>query len=201
MQIELKMGKNFRALEVALRKAPEETKKALIAGLTKAIEGAAREVKQAVGSGEFLGRRTGGLTRAIIAYKDPSDRFLGYVGVGENSAVKEYAWLLGRKGKTIPAKNAQVLAIPVGEALTAKGAPRYASPRDVGDGFWFKSKAGNVLFGRKAGDGLQILFIGKKSVTIEASGVLPEVVNREKPKMIRTIRESVMATIRKLGIR
>lgn len=201
MHIEIKLGKNFRALDVALRKAPAAIHKALKDGLAEALVGTAGQVKDKVGSSELLKRRTGHLAGAITYYPDQSNALIGYVGVGEAAGVAQYAWLLGKGQKTITPKRAQYLAIPVGGALTARGVPRYAGPRDVPGGFFFK-KNENLLFGRKgAGGGVELLFVMKKSVTIDASGILPDVVQQQKPTIIRTIKATVLDTIKKLGIR
>jgi len=54
--------------------------------------------------------------------------------------------------------------------------PRYNSPRDVPDGFFFKSHSGQLLFGRRLGKTtrarIRLLFVFKKQVTVKGSGAL-----------------------------
>ena len=198
MQITLKMGKNYQGLLTALRKAPAETQKVLEDGFNKALLSAAAEVKTAVGGGEFLGRRTGALMGAVTSYIEPSNKLIGYVGVGHAPpAVAPYAWLLGKDKKTITAKK-QLLAIPILGGITSKGVARYDSPWDVKDGKWFKAN-GKVLFGRKVDGKMEILFVGKRSITVKGSGVLQETMNRHKPTMIKIMKQEVKKMTRKLG--
>jgi hypothetical protein len=152
-----------------------------------------------------LKTRSGNLARAIHGYKDARGDFHGYVGVGDEQAVGPYAWLLGqRESKTIRAKSGGLLAIPVGNALTEAGVPRYSSPNDLrGQGYrWFKNpKTNKILFGKNIGGHLDILFVGKESVTIETTGILPETVEERIPNIARSIKKEIMKTIVKLGIR
>lgn len=126
-------------------------------------------------AGPSVKRRTGNLAKsavASIANAVPERTANGWsvvLGYGEGPSAK-YAKQI-EFGGTITAKG-RVLAIPIGENLTATGRTRYASPRDpaLEGGFW-KSFGGPPLFlvprgrGRGLGDRLTAFFVGKKSVT------------------------------------
>ena len=203
MQFEIKLDQaKFRAFDTAMKKAPGQLIRAIARGLTTGLHSTAGVVKRRVGNSSLLKRRSGHLTGAIKAYKDSPLDLFGYIGVGDDNDVAPYAWLLGkRESKTITAKSGRLLAIPVGEGLTAAGVARYNSPRDVPGGFWFKNpKSGKILFGKNVGGQLNILFVGKESVTIESSGILPDVIQERIPKMAQAIEKEVIKTIAKLGL-
>ncbi len=206
MQFTIKLDKvKFRAFEIALRKMPKETQAAISRGLTIGLQATAGVVKRRVANNSLLKTRSGNLARSIKAYKDNRGALFGYIGVGDDNAVASYAWLLGqRETKTITAKPGGLLAIPVGNALTEAGVPRYSSPNDLrGQGYrWFTNpKTNKILFGKNVGGHLDILFVGKESVEITSTGILPEVVEARIPKISRSIKKEIMKTIVKLGIR
>ena len=90
-------------------------------------------------SGQRLARRTGSLARAITSAPELIEGLPGVrVGIFSGPAL-QYAGVqeFGTKGKnpespydTIRPVKAKALAMPVGEALTPAGVPRYASPRE-----------------------------------------------------------------------
>ncbi|MCP4566825.1 MAG: hypothetical protein GY841_04500 [FCB group bacterium] len=203
MQFEIKLNKaKFRNLDNALKKAPKELSNAIARGLTTGLHATAGVVKRRVGNSSILKRRSGALTGAVKAYKDNKDDLYGYIGVGDDQDVAPYAWLLGRRDtKTITAKAGGLLAIPVGNALTEAGVPRYGSPRDVPDGFWFTNpKTNKILFGRNVGGQLDILFVGKESVSVKSTGILPEIIEERMPNMEKSIEKEIAKTIKKLGL-
>jgi len=203
MQFEIKLNRaKFRALDIALKKMPKESIAAISRGLTTGLHATAGVVKRRVANNSLLKTRSGNLARAIKAYKINQGDLFGYVGVGDDQAVGPYAYLLGERDLKLIEAKSKLLTIPIAEGLTEKGVARYKSPRDVPDGFWFKSKAGNILFGRSIGKGqLELLFVGKKSVIVETTGILPEVVESRIPNMARSIKKEIMKTIVKLGIK
>lgn len=71
-------------------------------------------------------------------------------------------------GGTIRPRNARNLAIPIGNALTPAGVPRYATPRQIPDLIFIpRTRAGNTILAlRKPGGGIDPLFVLKKQVTI-----------------------------------
>jgi hypothetical protein len=124
-------------------------------------------------TGQALKRRSGNLARAVDSWPVTDTDVV--VGVRPDAAVGRYKWLLGDEQKTIVPKRSKYLAIPIGEALTASGVPKYSSPRDVQDGFFIKSK-GRLLFGYKKGKKgrFRPLFILVKSVFVQGTGALAD---------------------------
>jgi hypothetical protein len=80
--------------------------------------------------------------------------YVGVVGYG-GGIVKDFIAIHeGSKDHVITPKRAKVLAIPILEALTPAGVPRYSSPRNIKGGFWRKGQSGERLY-----------FYGPKGVT------------------------------------
>lgn len=177
MLIELKLGPEFpqtlRELSAMGRNAAE----AVSGELGKGVKLAASNVKTNYLSGQGLKRRSGNLARAVDGWL--ASPFDGVVGIQENAAVSKYAWLLTDEQKTITPKKGKFLAIPIGEGLTGSGVARYSSPRQVPNGFFIKSKAGQLLFGYKNGKKgkFRALFVLVKSVFVQGSGALYDGVN------------------------
>ena len=157
---------------------PERTKRALDSAEEKTVR-----IMQQLGvrslraklSGEDRKRRTGNLARSVTN-TDPTRRpdgvWEGRFGYGRGPSAR-YARIL-EEGGTITPKNAKVLSIPIGEGLTATGRARYASPRQVPDGFWLSRPGLPPLFLRSVGKAgavsrIELLFVGVKKVTIQAA--------------------------------
>ena len=70
------------------------------------------------------------------------------------------------RGATIRPKKAQYLTIPLPPALDSRGVPILPRARDWQDTFIIRSKKGNLLIVRKKGDGIEPLYVLKKSVVI-----------------------------------
>lgn len=140
-------------------------------GLEKGCKVAAGNVVANHLTGQDLKRRTGNLANSVDGWRERD--LEGTIGIRENSLVKDYAYLLGDEEKLITPKNAKYLAIPIGEALTPSGVPRYSSPREVDDGFFVKT-GGRLLFGRKNGKRgrFRPLFTLVKSVLVQGTGAL-----------------------------
>lgn len=144
-----------------------------------------------------LKRRTGNLVKsanASVANAKPELTATGWsvrIGYGDGPS-RDYAALQEFGGTVYP--KGKLLAMPVGEALTATGRPRFASPRDVPGGFWIPSRNGGAVFiapgvGGK-GENQGVLFIGLTHATItgvhaaeraraEAQGQAPSIFQRE----------------------
>ncbi len=122
--------------------------------------------------GEERKVRSGSLLRGVASTR--AERRNGIVearaGYGDGPS-KRYA-MITEFGGTITPKRAQLLTIPVGEALTASGVPRFSSPLQVpGDTMWIFPKGKNPLFVRlDENDEMEVLFVGVKSVTIHGTG-------------------------------
>jgi hypothetical protein len=102
----------------------------------------------------------------------------GIVGVQPNSAVDKYAWLLGDESFTIVPTKGQALTIPVGEALTGAGVPKWPSVAAAEEALGvsiFRPKGTNVLgyvIGKKGK--FRPLFILVKSVFVQGSEALAD---------------------------
>ena len=159
-------------------------------GLERGSKDAADHVVADKLSGQKLNRRTGNLARSTDAWmKSPLH---AVVGVREDSPVGKYAWLLGDERKTITPNRGKYLAIPAGENLTGAGVGRYSSPRDVEDGFFVRS-GGALLFGRKNGSRgkFRLMFVMKRSVTIQGSDALAEGVSEKIDDITDTIQQEI----------
>jgi len=172
MMVRLEMGPNFRQVVTELSSMGRAIFEACSEGLAKGVELAAATVTRDYLSGQSLKRRTSQLARALDGWMEAP--LEGVVGVQPGSAVEDYKWLLGDEEKVIKPKRAKFLAIPIGEGLSPSGVPRFASPRQVPDGFFVATRGGSLLFGRKRGKKgkFRPLFTLVKSVFVQGSGAL-----------------------------
>ena len=165
----------------------------------RAVDRAANEMRSTfvrAASGEILKRRTGVYASSIG--RGPVERgvngsFEARVGVREGGASK-YAEIHETGGVIRP--KGKVLAIPVGNALTPAGVARFG-PRDVPDGFWRKSKNGNLVFlaPKGAGGELEVLFVGKTSVTIPARAPMRKSFEEIRPRVPSIVQEEVARAV------
>lgn len=172
MKLSIEMGSGFNRTITELGSMGTAVLEACSAGIAKGVKLAATKVVSEHLTGQDLASRTGNLKRAVDGWMAaPLD---GVVGVRENSAVDKYKWLLGTEQITIKPRKSKFLAIPIGEGLTSAGVAKYASPRQVPEGFFFKGKSGGLFFGIKRGKRgkVRALFVFKKQVTITGSGAL-----------------------------
>lgn len=206
MRINLKLGRNYDRLMTGMQKAPEKMAGAIEEGVTDFLFGAVREVKSdprmTSGGTQGLFVRTGNLRSSVKTYADTDSRWHGFVGPGDDQNVSAYSWLLGDEQHVIKPKSGKMLAIPVGDNKTKAGVSGnlFASPRDVPDGFFFKSK-GKLLFGREEGGRVQTLFLLLPSVLVQGRGILPDVMEREEPKLKKKVWNSIQRGLTKLGLR
>lgn len=110
---------------------------------------------------------------------------------------------------TIRAKK-RLLAIPIDEALTAAGLPRYSGPREFGQGvnqlggpgFWMKFNA-SLFFVVPSGKGknarLHFLFLGVPQVTIRGKRPLRSAAEGVQGRMRAIAEEEIGAVRRSLG--
>ena len=99
-------------------------------------------------------------------------------------------------GGTITPKRSRYLAIPLQAALSSKGIPLRKRPRDCNGGFVFRSKAGNLIIGRrKVGEGIEPLYVLKKSVTIKSRLGLSSALEKEYPQMEQRIAAALMKSM------
>ena len=207
MKINLKLGKNYDKFMAAMRKAPDQMDKAIQTGVQDALHDAANAVVSSPlmtsGGTQGLFVRSGDLRRAIHNYPDTESRWHGFVGTGDREKVEHYSWLLGDEQHVIkPTEGRKFLAIPIGDNKTQAGVGGnlFASPRDAEDGFFFKSKAGNLLFGDTVGDKVRTLFMLLPSVLVQGRGILPDVMEAQEPKIKRTIHNSISKVFKKLNL-
>ena len=114
-------------------------------------------------------------------------------------AVDKYAALV-EKGGTVTAKG-KVLAIPIGANLNASGVAKYKSPRDVEDGFWLSRPGRPPVFLRSISKGgkvnrLELLFVGKRSVTVKPRNVLSRSLTEQQPQVVQAFRDEIAKTIK-----
>jgi len=171
MMLTIETGPNFKQVVAELGTMGARLVEAFGKGLATAGSLAAGNVVRDYLSGQSLKRRTGVLAKAVDSW--PVAPLDVIVGVRPGSAVDKYKWLLSDEQMTIRPKRAKFLTIPIGEGLTPGGVPRFASPREVSDGFFIKTK-GSLLFGRKRGKKgkFRALFVLVKSVFVQGSGAL-----------------------------
>lgn len=197
--VTLKLGPQYLQLKEALKKFPKQMSKATEEGVAEALgHGRSAGLVGVLQNNftNFLNVRSGNLRKSITSYEDETNKFFGYVGVGSNEGVEKYAWQL--TGETVTAKNGKYLAIPTGANVTASGVARENSPRDFPNGF-FVTKNGTLLFGQSIGGQFQLLFVLKESVT--GSGMFEELIPKEKPTMIKTIKSFILTKLSDLGLR
>jgi len=176
MMIQLELSPETQKTIAELSALGANVAQAVSDGLLKGSQLAAGNVVEKYLSGQELKRRTGRLAGAIEGkLLKPFEASIG-IHKRSDALVHKYAWLLGDEEKTITPKRSKFLAIPIGEGLTKAGVARYKSPRDVPEGFFIKSKAGNLLFGIKRGKRgkFRALFVLVKSVFVQGTGALAD---------------------------
>ena len=163
-----RVGKMPAALSVAEQKATGKCAKVVEVRVIKHFVGYSAASKGATLASQGLVRqRTGHLKQSLNSSDAKKDGAGWFATVGfRKGVVDAYAETVERGRTFTPSK--QLLAIPVGEALTAAGVARYRSPRDVSDGFWRQSVSGFVGFYQWVGKRLNLLFIGRRRVEVKA---------------------------------
>jgi len=173
MQITLEMSPDYPATLAALGSLGRRVAAAVNRGLAVGCRAVSGLVATRYLSGQALKTRSGALRRSVDGWLAGDDH--GVIGVRDRSSVDKYTWLLGDRQLEIVPRRAKFLAIPIGEGLTASGVARYASPREVPDGF-FVSTGGRLLFGyRKGTTGrgkFRALFVLVPSVLVQGTGAL-----------------------------
>ena len=170
MKIIMQMGREFDSVRDELASLGRDIEKAASAGMATGGKIAAGKVARDYLSGQPLKRRSGGLARELGSWMAAPLEVV--VGIPDGSTVDRYKWLLGDEQMTIRPKHGRYLSIPIGENLTGTGVARFTSPRQVEDGFFLKSKRGQLLFGRKNGKRgkFRPLFVLVTSVFVQGSG-------------------------------
>lgn len=193
MMIQIELGAETEKTIAELGILGGNVLQAVSTGLLKGSQISAAYVVENFLSGQALKRRTGRLAGAIEGLLlKPFEAVIG-VHKRSDALVNKYAWLLGDEQMTITPKSSKFLAIPVGEGLTKAGVARYKSPRDVPEGFFVKSKAGQLLFGIKRGKRgkFRPLFVLVKSVFVQGTGALADGVLESQDKITDAIQTEV----------
>ncbi len=120
-------------------------------------------------TGPVLSTRSGRLRSSISTrVREKDGRLAAYIGSGQRTGKPAvYADILETGGIVRP-KNCQWLTIPTRQNMTgAKGNIRYRA-REVPNGFFARSKAGNLILYRGGNKRPEAMFILKKQVKIPA---------------------------------
>lgn len=191
MKLMFEMGPEFKKAVSDLSEAGQKIHTAFRDGLDEGARGAAQHVCENYLTGQYLKTRTGMLRDYTQGWME--DDLDAVIGVPDESPVKDYMYLLGDETMTIRPKNARFLAIPIGENLSPSGVPRFDSPRDVPEGFFFESKGGQLLFGYRHGKTerarVRPLFVLDKEVTVYGTGALIDGVEEYLPKIVDGIND------------
>ena len=191
MQISLEMGSGYQATKQTLGAMGQAIADACDAGLQIGGQIAAGNVVENYLSGQALKRRSGMLARELDSWPPGSGEVI--IGIPEGSPVEHYAWLLSDEQIVITPKKGKFLAIPMGDNLTGAGVPRFTSPRQVPDGFFFTGSSGGLFFGTKPGPRARVrtLFVMKTEVLVQGSGALYDGVMESVPDMTAAIQRQI----------
>ena len=133
MQITIEKGPNFEKTLTEMGQVGPAVRQAVHTGMEVGSDEIGTYIQTNLLSGQYLKVRTNELRNAVGGWMEGP--LHAVIGVKPNSAVDDYAWLLGdnpaNQPKTITPKNAKSLAIPVGENLSSAGVPKYATPDDA----------------------------------------------------------------------
>lgn len=132
-------------------------------------------------SAKSLSKRSGALvTELENSVKMRGKTFRGlqaYLVVGFPAVIHEF-------GATIKPKKAKYLTIPLPAALDSKGVPLKKSPREWGNTFVARSRAGNLIIFQNRGAHIVPLYVLRSSVTIPPRLGLRETVETGIPHFV-----------------
>lgn len=111
---------------------------------------------------------------------------------GNRSSVR-YA-RIQEEGGVVRAKKSRFLAIPMSNAKTAAGVPRWPTPRAV-PGLFAINLGGRIFLVRKRGEGLEFLYRLKESVRISGKKYLARAVARQQKRLPRELIELTIKAI------
>lgn len=193
MMFQLEMGPEFPRTVNSLTSMGAAVLAACSEGLAEGVKIAAGNVAEHYLSGQSLKRRSGELAREVDGWMvAPLE---GVVGIRENSTVEKYKWLLGDEEKTIFPRRARALTIPIGEALTGAGVPRFESAADAERELGvqlFRPRGKNVLgYVRGKRGKFRPLFVLAKSVFVQGSGALADGVLESTDDMTGAIQKKI----------
>jgi len=167
--------------------------------MTKWLADSVKELKQSASTLRKTGnRKKGGKTAQLSRNIDftlnlHGEKFDGAVGTGVGRAKNVVYAYVQDKGGTIRKKN-KMLTIPLGDT---KGYISYYP-----DGFFIRSKKGNVLYCQRKGKNLVPLFVLKDEVEIPATNWFSSVMNRRRGEIEKMLSpENIFETALKLTTR
>ncbi len=146
------------------------------------------------GTGNLLGRRSGGLIRALFSKVFVANRETVLV-VGADTKKAAYARIL-HEGGVIRPVHAQHLAIPLDAARTAKGVARMSArefisnPESLGFDRAFVNRKGTAIMGAR-GDVAEPVFALKDSVTMPARPYIRDTVFERRTWILEQLRDVV----------
>lgn len=186
---------SFKSLQDAIRSDVDLLPRAIEAGY-KHLRGEAWEIKDQIVVKYYTGRKAGeGLKRrtgtAANAWRIKEGD--GYISILNETPYADFS-----EEQTIKPKKAKALAIPIGQALTKAGVPRYDSPRDV-DGLKYipSKKKGNIgVLARVTAGRIDPYFALVRSVTIPAyTKTMDGYVAEEAGKSVEGLADAVLRAI------
>lgn len=191
------------------RAFPEVHRRAVAEALARRADDLSREFVFAFQSAALSGRPgvrkvTGSLTRSLgTQVQRPPGMVVVRAGFGVprwSGGAQKYA-PVHEFGAIIRPVRRKWLAIPV--SRTPAGAARFRSPTTVKDGFFFTSRAGNLMFGRRRGKrgGIEPLFVLKKRVRVPARLGFRRRWREFEPKAMRAFQAEVSRLYRRLSRR
>jgi hypothetical protein len=199
-------GQEFSDLAAGLKSAPEGISKGISQsgplvskevrdGLNKVFRELEARHSKAWSWGsqsDSLHKRSGAglasIKRSIAVRGGSLDSIIGSISTGTMG--------IHETGGTITPKRSKYLAIPLQAALSSKGIPLRNRPRDWNGGFVFRSKKGNLIIGRrKVGEGIEPLYVLKKSVTIKSRLGLNDAMEKGYPQMEAKIATALMKSM------
>jgi hypothetical protein len=173
-----------KALEMKLDATPKGIGSALVAAFVKVGLGLEAHLKREELSGQALGVRTGGGRRSTFyRVQTGSDRDVEVV-IGNDLRKAKYM-RAQNDGATIVPKTSQYLAIPIGNAKTAKGVTRFSARQVISSpgsfGYTGTFVKNGIIFGHKGNDAKpEPLFALKRRVTLKAVGFLAHTLSEKR---------------------
>lgn len=181
-----RLAEHFQALAPAVREAQKRTvERAALLTQSKVISRATTELHVRTGAyvaGAEKGYRT----------THGESIFEARAGIADGPA-RSYA-AAQEFGAVITPKNAKVLSVPLDDAKTGAGVPRYGSPLDVpGDALWISPKGRHPLFVTlDENDEIdQVLFVGLDRVEIHGKHIVERSTYEVAPLVPQMAREEL----------
>lgn len=194
MEVIIETGNSWRAFEKDMGAMGRAVFMVMSEGLKDGAADVAGHIQENYLSGQALRSRSGMLHKRVTSWM--VNAVTAAIGIPDTRVVGAYAWLLTDEEKTIRPKRGKYLAIPIEEGLKKSGMPKYDSPRDAPDGFFFRS-GGQLFMGRRNGKKgrLRLLFVFKRQVTIKGRNVLVNATNDKVDAIGEKIQKAIDAVI------